>query len=49
MASVQACLLRLLTLEKSAKARGSRLKSCTMLMPETYSWVKALIWAVAAR
>ncbi len=32
-----------------AKARRSRLKSWTTAMPETYSWVKALILAMAAR
>ena len=49
MASVQASLFSWLTAEKSLKARRSRLKSCTTLMPETYSWVKELILAVAAR
>ena len=49
MASVQACLFSELTAEKSEKARRSRLKSWTMDMPETYSWVKELILAVAAR
>ncbi len=43
MASVQACLFSWLTSEKSLKARCSRLKSCTTLMPETYSCVKELM------
>ena len=47
MASVQACLFSALTAEKSLKARRSRLKSCTMDMPETYSCVKELMRAVA--
>src|ERR1035441_4024539 len=35
--------------EKSRKARRSRLKSWTTGIPETYSWVKELMRAVAAR
>jgi hypothetical protein len=42
MASVQASLFSWFTAEKSRKARGSRLKSCTTDMPETYSCVKAV-------
>ena len=49
MASDQAALFSALTVEKSLKARCSRLKSWTTDMPETYSWVKELIFAVAAR